>query len=136
MEVTVLNYDDIMQDDQDEIKDYITEGLAKTSQFLKDIQCARNELNKQLSIEDKKLCDIRHLIELGPNLNVVQGYKLYKMQQTIVLRRRKIKNNLDRVDIISKSTLPDFRENNKIINKMNYLDRRTYTPRILDELFK
>lgn len=93
----------------------------------------KEELCKQLSDVDKELSDINHYIEFC-NLNAAQGYKAYKMVKERRIKRRTIKNELVIVDAILENKVRDpiIEQIKKIIRN---LDDRTYTPRILNELF-
>lgn len=93
----------------------------------------KEELCKQLSDVDKELSDINHYIEFC-NLNAAQGYKAYKMVKDRRIKRRSIKNELVVVDAILEKKISDSitEEIEKVIHS---LDERTYTPRILNELF-
>lgn len=93
----------------------------------------KEELCKQLSDVDKELSDINHYIEFC-NLNAAQGYMAYKMVKERRVRRRTIKNELVVVDAILEKRISDSitEEIEKVIHS---LDERTYTPRILNELF-
>lgn len=93
----------------------------------------KEELCKQLSDVDKELSDINHYIEFC-NLNAAQGYKAYKMVKDGRIKRRSIKNELVVVDAILGKKISDSitEEIEKVIHS---LDERTYTPRILNELF-
>lgn len=93
----------------------------------------KEELCKQLSDVDKELSDINHYIEFC-NLNAAQGYKVYKMIKERRAKRRTIKNELVVVDAILEKKIGDSitEEIEKVIN---HLDKRIYTPRILNDLF-
>ena len=93
----------------------------------------KEELCKQLSDVDKELSDINHYIEFC-NLNAAQGYKAYKMVKERRVKRRSIKNELVVVDAILEKRISDSitEEIEKVVHS---LDERTYTPRILNELF-
>ena len=92
----------------------------------------RDELNKKLSDIDQELSDLAHYCECK-TLNAAQGYKAYKMIHDTRVRRRSIKNELNVVTIICKSTSKD--EIINIINSLD-LDNVTYKPRKLNSLFK
>lgn len=93
----------------------------------------KEELCKQLSNVDKELSDINHYIEFC-NLNAAQGYKAYKMVKERRIKRRIIKNELVIVDIILEKNISDSMTE-EIEKAIRNLDERTYTPRILSELF-
>jgi len=118
------------------ISENIQRWLDKVSELngLRDDATKRKEeLCKQLSDVDKELSDINHYIEFC-NLNAAQGYKAYKMVKEKRIKRRSIKNELVVVDTILGKKISDSitEEIEKVIHS---LDERTYTPRILNELF-
>lgn len=90
-------------------------------------------LLQQLSNIDKEICDVMHYIEFS-NLNAAQGYKAFKMIKDRRIKRRTIKNELAVIEIIiSKKFSDSMRE--EIVKAIEKLDKRTYEPRILKELF-
>lgn len=118
------------------ISENIQRWLDKVSELnglRKDATKRKEELCKQLSDVDKELSDINHYIEFC-NLNAAQGYKAYKMVKDRRIKRRSIKNELVVVDAILEKKISDSitEEIEKVIHS---LDGRTYTPRILNELF-
>ena len=93
----------------------------------------KNELTNQLSLVDKEICDILHYIEFC-NLNAAQGYKAYKMLKERRIKRRSIKNELQVLDIILSKKISET-VTDEIQNTVAYMDKRTYEPRVLNELF-
>lgn len=93
----------------------------------------KEELNNELSLVDKELCDILHYIEFC-NLNAAQGWKASKMIKERRIKRRSIKNELNVIDIILGKRISETMvdEINKTVHGM---DKRTYEPRVLNELF-
>lgn len=83
---------------------------------------------------DKEISDIMHFIEFN-NFSASDGYKLCKAIKDLRLRRRKIKNELELINIINVHTL-----NNVALGKTNKaitgLDNKKYAPRVLQDLFK
>lgn len=102
-------------------------GLASEALHKKD-----NLLN-QLSKIDQELSDIDHYIEFV-NLNAAQGYKAYKMLKERRIKRRSIKNELQVLDIILSKKISET-VTDEIQNTVAYMDKRTYEPRVLNELF-
>ena len=105
--------------------------------FCSDLKQYRVNLNYLLSQVDKEICDIMHYIEFN-NLDAANGYRMYKMLKDCRLRRRKIKDDLEKVNLI----IPAL-GNKELVNslktclgQMNGLDHRKYMPRVLDELFE
>lgn len=68
------------------------------------------------------------------NLNAAQGYKAYKMIKDRRIRRRSIKNELDVLNIILGKKISDT-ATDEIQKAISGMDKRTYEPRILTELF-
>lgn len=93
----------------------------------------KSELTNQLSLVDKEICDILHYIEFC-NLNAAQGYKAYKMLKERRIKRRSIKNELQVLDIILSKKISET-VTDEIQNTVAYMDKRTYEPRVLNELF-
>lgn len=106
---------------------------------LKEIQAELNtyfsELNNELSIVDKEIVDLEHYIEFY-NFSASQGYNAYKMLQERFIKRREIKNKLDKCSIIWNGNIKEFADNRSVINKINGLKNKKYNPRILKELFQ
>ena len=102
-------------------------GLASEANNRKEV------LNNELSLVDRELCDILHYIEFC-NLNAAQGWKASKMIKERRIKRRSIKNELNVIDIILGKRISETMvdEINKAVQGM---DKRTYEPRILNELF-
>ncbi len=132
-----INADDYYKtrfDDMDTDWNGYVEDLISFSSQLKQY---RTNLNYMLSEVDKEICDIMHYIEFY-NLDAANGYKMYKMLKDCRLRRRKIKDEQEKVN----ATLMVF-GNDELIEKMRIclkqmkgLDGRLYTPRVLKELFE
>lgn len=82
---------------------------------------------------DKEISDIMHFIEFY-NFSASDGYKLCKALKDLRLRRRKIKNELELINIVNTQSLNNVAsgQTNKAING---LDSKKYAPRILQELF-
>lgn len=93
----------------------------------------KDELLKQLSSIDKELSDIEHYIEFC-NLNAAQGYKAYKMIKERRIKRRSIKNELAVLNIILNKKIGDSIAD-EIIEAVAKLDKRTYEPKVLQELY-
>lgn len=90
-------------------------------------------LEKQLHELENEKIDIEHYIEFQ-NLNAAQGYKASKELKICRIKRRAIKNELAVINIILNRKLNEVM-NGEIIKKIEELDRRTYTPRIRNDLF-
>ena len=93
----------------------------------------KEELYEELSFVDMELSDINHYIEFC-NLNAAQGWKAYKMIKERRIKRRSIKNEIQILNIILDKKISDT-VTNEILESMSKMDKRTYEPRVLNELF-
>lgn len=101
--------------------------------LIQDASTRKDVLNKELVNVEQEILDCLHYIEFC-NLNAAQGYNAYKMIKARRLKRRSIKNEIAVLNVIlekkiSKSVADEIRH---VIEAM---DRRTYEPRKLTELF-
>lgn len=92
------------------------------------------ELAQKLSHVDQEISDIEHYIEFN-KLNAADGYKAFKMLQDKRLERRAIKDDFLKFKILSEANVSDIFDGT-LEEKLRELDNRTYTPRVLKELFK
>ena len=102
-------------------------GLASEALHRKD------NLLSQLSKIDQELSDIDHYIEFV-NLNAAQGYNAYRMIKERRIKRRSIKNELDVINIILGKKISET-ATDEIQKAISGMDKRTYEPRVLNELF-
>lgn len=121
-------------DDYKGLTDNILEKMMDWENYIKSLQEYMTTINDQLSLVDMEICDIRHYAE-DFDLNMYQGWKLYKMLQDACRRRRKIKDERIKVEYILARNFVDC-TNNAISNYIKSLDNRKYRPRVLKELFE
>lgn len=96
---------------------------------------ARNqELNDKLSEIDKEIVDIEHYIEFG-KFNAYQGWQCFKMLQTALLQRRKYKNEMAVIEMISKCKI-DEKSLQALSETVANIENKCYRPRALPELFR
>lgn len=90
----------------------------------------------QVRMADKAQEDMLHKIEFS-NVNVVDGFKLYKALQEIRQRRRQCKDVCDMLGTIHKSGTVSSLMNlqGQMTKYQEHLETRTYSPRILSDLF-
>lgn len=93
----------------------------------------KEELCEEFSFVDRELSDINHYIEFC-NLNAAQGWKAYKMIKERRIKRRSIKNEIQILNIILDKKISDT-VTNEILESMSKMDKRTYEPRVMNELF-
>ena len=92
-----------------------------------------SELSKKMSKVDQEVSDIQHYIELN-SLNAAEGYKAYKMLQDKLLERRVIKDDLAKFQMLASAKVSDIFDGTLEKNIEDFYNR-SYTPRVLTELF-
>ena len=99
------------------------------------LNCRHVELSEELSKYDRQRTDVEHYIELNAGkLNACDGYKAYKMLQDVLTQRRKVKDELQVVQIaLDRIVSPD--DLAQIDTKVKELESRKYTPREFKHLF-
>lgn len=83
---------------------------------------------------EREITDIYHAMEFY-NLNVIKGFKLYKMMQERLIRRRKNKDEVLKIKYILSGGMKGL-TNNQTREKIERLNHRHYQPRVLKELFE
>lgn len=83
---------------------------------------------------EREITDLYHAMEFY-NLNVTKGFKLYKMMQERLVRRRKNKDETMKINYILSGGIKGLtsRQTKEKIERMNH---RQYHPRVLKELFE
>lgn len=91
-------------------------------------------LVEQESKYDRQKTDVEHYIEFNAGkLNACDGYKAYKLLQDVLLERRKIKDEMQIINIVrSKMATEDIVN---IEDRVKALESRTYEPREFKYLF-
>lgn len=106
----------------------ISEATAK-------LNCRHQELVEKESKYDREKTDIEHYIEFNAGkLNACDGYKAYKLLQDILLERRKIKDEIQIINVVRDRMAAEDIAN--IEKKVEELESRTYEPRELTHLFE
>lgn len=93
----------------------------------------QGELPQRLSQIDQEITDIQHYIEFN-RLNAAEGYKAYKLLQDKLLIRRGIKNDMTKFQVLTSARVSDIFDGT-LDKSLESLSNRTYTPRVLKELF-
>ena len=129
-------------------KNVVEEVVAPTSQtqsqyivsILSDAATKLNDrhtvLSDELSKYDRQCSDIEHYIEFNAGkLNACDGYKAYKLLQDVLVQRRKVKDELEILQVVKdKMAIPDDMAN--ITARLQTLAARRYEPRELKWLFE
>lgn len=90
-------------------------------------------LKTEMSKVDLEVVDIEHAAEFY-NLNAAQGYKLYKMLHDARVKRRDIKNEMEKLNHFLNTTLTSNSLQN-LQKSIAGMKNRKYTPRVNNELF-
>lgn len=110
--------------------------VSMLSDVVAKLNCRHFELSEELSKCDRQRSDVEHYIEFNTGkLNACDGYKAYKMLQDVLTHRRKVKDELQIVQIaLDRVISPDnFIDIN---NKIKSLETRKYVPREFKNLFE
>lgn len=110
----------------------------KLLSMFSEVKQTHDEFVKELSTQDKMTSDILHRIELG-TFNACEGYKLCKKIKEVRQERRVIKDELEPLKKLHGTILTiksKVQKSNKNIVKMEQnMQNRSYTPRVLKEIF-
>lgn len=111
--------------------------VSRIQDFAKIAHDAKSHLSKigsELDVVENKLVDMYHYIAIK-DLDVVRGYKIYKQLQSLLRERRKLKDEKK----LSEAFLRDLETSNYNFDSYttaeSLLHTRTYTPRVMPELF-
>ena len=88
----------------------------------------------ELAKVEREVTDIYHAMEFH-NYNVCNGFKVYKLMQERLHHRRKIKDEIQKIEYIVSGICEEI-PTNQIMEKIHGMDHRKYQPRILKELFE
>ncbi len=109
--------------------------ISVLSDAVAKLNCRHLALSDALSTYDRKITDVEHYIEFNAGkLNACDGYKAYKLLQDVLVERRKVKDELQILQVVKdKMALPDDIEN--IHARVQELESRRYEPREFKHLF-
>lgn len=91
-------------------------------------------LQKMLQAADMELNDLEHFIEFF-NFSASDGYKLAKLIQNVRRRRRDIKNEMRRINILIGVDATSLASGKTVANLAS-VDNQQYTPRVLLKMFE
>ena len=83
---------------------------------------------------EREITDLYHAMEFY-NLNVTKGFKLYKMMQERLVRRRKNKDETMKINYILSGGIKGL-TSHQTKEKIERMNHRQYHPRVLKELFE
>lgn len=110
--------------------------ISVLSDAVAKLNCRHQELVDEQSRFDRQVTDIEHYIEFNiGKLDACSGYKAYKLLQDVLVQRRKIKDELQIIQVVrDKIGYPE--EVADIETKVQELESRRYEPRELTYLFE
>lgn len=110
--------------------------ISVLSEAAAKLNCRHTALVEEESKYDRQCTDIEHYIEFNAGkLNACDGYKAYKLLQDVLLKRRKVKDELQMINVVrDRMSLSEDIEN--IETKIQELETRTYKPREFKHLFE
>lgn len=100
------------------------------------LNCRHMALVEEQSKYDRQITDVEHYIEFNAGkLNACDGYKAYKLLQDVLVERRKVKDELQILQVVKdKMALPDDLVN--IDARVQEMESRKYEPREFKYLFE
>lgn len=109
--------------------------ISVLSEAVAKLNVRHQELVDQESKYDCQKTDIEHYIEFNAGkLNACDGYKAYKLLQDVLLERRKIKDELQIIQVVrDRMNVEDIAN---VEQKIKELEARIYKPRELTYLFE
>lgn len=119
--------------EDDNINDWL-EKINTIREVLSGSSRRKDELIAKLSEVDKEISDINHYIEFG-NYNACQGWRCFKMLQTLLRQRRKYKNEIQVLQMIKDCTF-DQDSVARLLERISDVTNKCYTPRAFPDLFR
>jgi hypothetical protein len=95
----------------------------------------RTKIKIELEDIEKEKCDLEHYIEFSRKASGSDGYKMYRDYRDCRVRRRELKNESLRIDILLESKPENFADGNAS-RRLAGIETQKYEPRILKELFE
>lgn len=120
------------------IKINVKDKILEVSKLLDEIDEYGDSLPNALSIVDSKICDLMHLIEIN-TFKTNQCYRIVRELHKLRLERRKIKNDMDLLQVFKteKNKLINIENRKFLLNAIYKEDRRQnnakYNNRIYSE---
>ena len=109
--------------------------ISVLSEAVAKLNVRHQELAEQQSKFDGQVSDIVHYIEFNTGkLNACDGYKAYKLLQDTLLERRKVKDELQIIQVVRDRMNAEDIAN--VEQKIKEIEARTYKPRELTYLFE
>lgn len=118
------------------------EMLSQVNSFIMDVPKRIEAVKKEILVQRDKIIDIQHFIEFN-NLNASDGWKVQAKLKEVLNTRRELKDELEYLESINTHTKQCLKKDNGLVpisiairDKKQTLTNRTYSPRVLLDLFK
>ena len=110
--------------------------ISVLSDAVAKLNCRHTSLVDEQSKYDRQITDVEHYIEFNAGkLNACDGYKAYKLLQDVLVQRRKVKDELQMIQMVR--DIMAFPEDMTVIDsKVKKLESRKYEPREFAYLFE
>lgn len=110
----------------------IEDKFQSLKRDIDDIVSNKKVLQTQLSFCDKEITDFEHYIEFNC-FSASDGYKLSKMMQNVLKKRRQIKNYLRVIEILQ--TQCGNISSQRTQRSLKNVEHQSYAPRVLNDMF-
>lgn len=109
--------------------------ISILSDAVSKLNCRHTSLVDEQSKYDRQITDVEHYIEFNAGkLNACDGYKAYKLLQDVLVERRKVKDELQMIQMV-RDTMSFPEDIEAIDSKVKKLESRKYEPREFAYLF-
>ena len=113
--------------------DYIIGEVRRFEEFINRLISHKADIRRKQEYAEAQIFDIEHAAE-QQSLDVMRGYKLYKLLHDARKVRRDCKNSLKMIGILETCVSSDFLRGS-ICGKLSTVKEADYIPRVLGELF-
>ena len=130
----IISTIEVKNDLSDAIVDIDVDSIMDSLEMDFDLLVKRKKfLELELLQIEREITDIYHAMEFY-NLDAAKGYKIYKMMQERLIRRRQNKDESLKIDYILSGGIKGL-TSNQTRKRFETMENRQYTPRALKELF-
>lgn len=114
--------------------EFLLSQIKTTSELILKAKNNMLPLNHMLSQVDLEICDVLHFLEFF-NFSACEGYKLAKLLKDLRVKRREIKNEIKRIDVL-KNVSTRTLTSGKTMASLKQVDNQNYVPRVLVDMFE
>lgn len=114
------------------LSEYLKGNLETLREFSSNLESLGEHLSNKVSLKDMEIEDIKHAIEFQ-ELDKEQGYEMYMLMHDTLNQRRKYKDALAKICILTDTGTKDCIKG--LVSRLDNLENRRYYPRVLKNLF-